>query len=597
MAETPDETPDWIHRFTAPSIGFPDWDDASPEQMALVGNQSGAWQAWAHDRTDGSWRQASAEPVGVESVWMLPDGRIAWWQDTTGDERGALVAVGFAGGRPDRVFPDVPDGWLMGLSFEAGRTAIGVEVEGSYRIFVVDPDAMTRPLATLRAASGVGNLETGGGGLSADGSLVCIYHGEHGDILHSAMRVLDTETGAVVGDLEDEGHHLVPAAWSPVPGDRRLAFTSERAAFERPAIWDLASGERRDLAVALPGAVFPLQWWPDASALLVRHEFEGRGQLLRLDIATGETTPLTDLLGDIERARLRPDGTVWFRVSDAVHPARIVDGDGEIVIAITTPDGSAPAGTAYESRFAYNPQGDRIHMFAVTPQGDGPFPTVLNIHGGPEWHERDRFDPETQAFVDAGYAVALVNYRGSTGYGVAFREALIGRVCLTESEDILACLDALIADGTTDPTHVYWSGWSWGGCLACFHAGAHPDRFRAIFAGIPAGDFVAAHWASAPELQAWDDAVYGGSPDEAPDAYKQSDPMTYVDAVTAPMLIIAGEHDPRCPIEGVTPWVDAVQAHGGTVEVHTYDAGHHTNTMSDRVTHMRWVLDFFDRHR
>ena len=65
-----------------------------------------------------------------------------------------------------------------------------------------------------------------------------------------------------------------------------------------------------------------------------------------------------------------------------------------------------------------------------TPDGDGPFPTVLNIHGGPEWHERDRFDPETQAFVDAGYAVAIVNYRGSTGYGVAFREALIGRVCL-----------------------------------------------------------------------------------------------------------------------------------------------------------------------
>ena len=124
-------------------------------------------------------------------------------------------------------------------------------------------------------------------------------------------------------------------------------------------------------------------------------------------------------------------------------------------------------------------------MFVVVPDGDGPFPTVLNIHGGPEWHERDRFDPETQAFVDAGYAVGIVNYRGSTGYGVAFREALIGRVCLTESEDILACLDALVADGTTDPAHVYWNGWSWGGCLACFHAGAHPDRFRAIFAGIP----------------------------------------------------------------------------------------------------------------
>src|SRR5205823_9722584 len=57
-------------------------------------------------------------------------------------------------------------------------------------------------------------------------------------------------------------------------------------------------------------------------------------------------------------------------------------------------------------------------------------------------------------------------------------------------------------------------GWSWGGCLACFNAGVHPDRWRAIFAGIPSGDFVAAHHACAPELQAWDDAVYGGSPEE-----------------------------------------------------------------------------------
>ena len=85
-------------------------------------------------------------------------------------------------------------------------------------------------------------------------------------------------------------------------------------------------------------------------------------------------------------------------------------------------------------------------------------------------------------------------------------------MCFTETEDILACVDALVADGTTDPDRVYWSGWSWGGCLACFNAGVHPDRWRAIFAGIPAGDFVAAHRASAPELQAWDDAVYGGTP-------------------------------------------------------------------------------------
>jgi dipeptidyl aminopeptidase/acylaminoacyl peptidase len=236
-------------------------------------------------------------------------------------------------------------------------------------------------------------------------------------------------------------------------------------------------------------------------------------------------------------------------------------------------------------------------MFLATPNGEGPFPTVCNIHGGPEWHERDRFDTETQAFVDNGYAVAVINYRGSTGYGIEFREALLGNPCFTETEDILACVDQLVADGITDPDRVFWNGWSWGGCLACFNAGTQPDRWRAIFAGIPAGDFVAAHWASAPELQAWDEAVYGGDPDQVPDAYARSDPMTYVDAVRAPILVIAGEADPRCPIEGVTPWVDALTARNHPVEVELYPEGHHTNSMEGQVHHMQLVLDFFDRYR
>ena len=354
---------------------------------------------------------------------------------------------------------------------------------------------------------------------------------------------------------------------------------------------------RSEIAVELPGAVFPMQWWPDGSGLLARHEFEGRAQLLRLDPATGASTALTGLVGDIDAARIRPDGDVWYRVSDAVRPARILDVAGASVV--TAPGDLAPAGRAYESRFAINPRGDRIHMFVVTPDGDGPFPTVLNIHGGPEWHERDRFDPETQAFVDAGYAVGDRELprvdglrrrvpRGAHRPGLPHRirgHPGVSRRARSPTEPPI-------------PAHVYWSGWSWGGCLACFHAGAHPDRFRAIFAGIPAGDFIAAHWASAPELQAWDDAVYRGSPDEAPDSYRQSDPMTYVDAVTAPVLVIAGEHDPRCPIEGITP-VGRRRSRARAAPSRCTPTTRDTTPTRwpIRCTHMQWVLDFFARHR
>jgi dipeptidyl aminopeptidase/acylaminoacyl peptidase len=582
--------PAWIRRFTATDLGFPAWAPDRPERLAIVSNRGGSSQVWTHDLADASWRQVSADPVGVEIAWMLPDGRPAWFQDDTGAERGRLVAAPFEGGGDTPVFAELPDGWLMGLSFAGGRSAIGLEIDGVYRVFVIDADGETRELATFKRAAGVGgNWMRTIGGLSSDGKLLCVVHGEHGDILHNAMRVLDADTGAVVADLEDPGRNLESAVWTP---DHQVIFTSSLGAYERPAIWDPRSGERRDIAIELPGAVFPVDRFEDGS-LLARHEFEAAGQMLRVRL-DGSFDALTSLHGDIEDAAVRPDGEVWFRYSDPQTPPETRDARGEVVVV--RPDPAPPPGSPYQSRFATNPVGDRIQMLVVTPPGAGPFKTVVDIHGGPDWHERNRYDPEVQAFVEHGYAVAVINYRGSTGYGIAFREALIGRVCLTESEDILACLDALIADGTTDRDQVYWNGWSWGGCLACFHAGAHPDRFRAIFAGIPAGDFIAAHWASAPELQAWDDAAYRGSPDEVPESYRQSDPMTYVDAVTAPVLIIAGEHDPRCPMEGITPWVDAVRSHGGEVELRTYGAGHHANDSADKVQHMRYVLDFFAAH-
>src|SRR4051812_10941160 len=124
------ETPAWVRRFTATIITFPKWTPAEPDRLAVVTNRSGSSQVWAVDLRDGSWRQVSDEPVGVETAWVLPDGRIAWWRDTTGDERGALVAAPFGGGEAAGGFPRLADGWVMGVSFEAGRGAGSVRGGG-----------------------------------------------------------------------------------------------------------------------------------------------------------------------------------------------------------------------------------------------------------------------------------------------------------------------------------------------------------------------------------------------------------------------------------------------------------------------------------
>ncbi len=319
-----DTVPAWQRRFTATSLGFPTWSPGRSDLLALITNRSDSWEVWTHDLRDGSWRQVSDEPIGVEEALALPDGRIAWWRDTTGGERGRLVAVSGDDAPPRAVFPDLPEGWPMGLSFAGERAAAGLEIDGEYRIYVLEPGQPPRLLATFAHPAGVGrSYPMGTGGLSADGSILCIHHAEHGDILHYALRALDPVTGEQLGELVDAGRNLDPGVWSPVLGDQRLAFTSELGAFERPALWDPVEGERKDIDVDLPGAVVPLDWWPDGSSLLVVHEFEGLGQLYRLDPGTGAVELVADPRGDIDDARVRPDGEVWLRASDSVHPPRI----------------------------------------------------------------------------------------------------------------------------------------------------------------------------------------------------------------------------------------------------------------------------------
>lgn len=587
--------PAWQLRFTAPQVGFPAWSRDAPDRLAFLSNESGSWQVWAIDLATGDRRRVSDEPVGVETLLVAPDGRIVWWRDDTGDERGRWMVTPYDGGDAAPLVPGIAEGWAAGISFAEEAIALAVVTDEAYRAIVVRSGEAPRILRSSTHPMGVGRLDPPGtGGISSDGGLVCLRHSDDGDILHQGLRVHDAQDGSITAELADLGSNLDPVAWSPVPGDDRLLLMSELGSFERPAVWEPGADTRRDLPIDLPGAAIPVGWWPDGSAILVRHEFEGAFGLYRVVLESGETSLVAEPHGEILDAAVRPDGDVWYLTSDSAHPARTVNADGEEMLA--PPGQRAPAGRPFRSFWFENPDRRRIQAFVATPPGDGPHPTVMSVHGGPEWHDRDAFDPETQALVDAGFAVALVNYRGSTGYGVAFRRALIGNPWFPETEDVISGLDALIAEGITDPDRVGFAGWSWGGCLACLNEGLHPDRWKAVFAGIPAGDMVAAHYASMPEIQAYDVAMYGGTPDEVPELYAERNPMTYVDRAIAPVLVIAGEQDPRCPIEGITPWVDALRSRGVSVDVHLYPEGHHANAVTQRVHHMELILNFFRRY-
>jgi dipeptidyl aminopeptidase/acylaminoacyl peptidase len=220
----------------------------------------------------------------------------------------------------------------------------------------------------------------------------------------------------------------------------------------------------------------------------------------------------------------------------------------------------------------------------------------MEVHGGPTWLYQDTWMPTVQAFVDSGFAVAMPNYRGSTGYGTEWRDALIGDPGFPETEDVVAGLDDLIARGVTDPARVVVRGDSWGGYITLLCAGLHPDRWAAAVAGVPVADYIAAYEDEAPSLQMMDRGLFGGGPDEFRAMYEERSPITYVDRVSAPLLILAGENDSRCPIRQIDNYAEALRARGGEVEMYRYTTGHSSFVVEERVRQTRAQLEFVARH-
>jgi dipeptidyl aminopeptidase/acylaminoacyl peptidase len=238
--------------------------------------------------------------------------------------------------------------------------------------------------------------------------------------------------------------------------------------------------------------------------------------------------------------------------------------------------------------------GGRVHALVARPADapEGPLPTVFSIHGGPHASDEDRFSAYRAAWLDAGFAVVEVNYRGSTGYGSAWRDAIEGRPGLTELEDIAAVYDWAVADGLADPARTVVEGASWGGYLTLLALGTQPDRWAAGVAIVPVADYVAAYEDEMEPLRDFDRALFGGSPDDVPDRYRDSSPLTYVDKVRVPVLVMAGENDPRCPIRQIDNYLDQLSARDAPHSVYRYDAGHGSLVVAELIKQVGMAIHF-----
>ena len=591
---TDSHTPRWEARFRAANLTLPEWARDAPSRCLYTSNASGVWEVYVWDRDTGEHRRVTNRPNGTTDATLDPAGGYVWWfADTDGDEFGVWRRQPFAGDHTDAAdaVPGLGPAYPAGL--ELGRDVVvlgrsGGEDGGGSTIHAIADGTPTLLYAHEQDA--------GVGALSADETLVAISHSEHGDSLHPDLRVLRRADGSAVADLADgpgRGVHAVD--FSPVPGDNRLLVNHERRGRPELLLWDPVGGVETELDIPLPGDLSG-DWFPDGTALLVAAEHQARTMLHRLDLETRELSPVDTPPGMIDGATARPDGTVEYRWSSASTPPQVRT-TGATEPLLVPPGPVAPPSVEVNDSWVDGP-GGRIHVLWATPPetGGAPHATIFYIHGGPHWLDADVFMASRAAWLDAGYAVVHVNYRGSTGYGTAWRDAINGRPGLTELEDIAAVHDWAIGQGIADPARTVLAGRSWGGYLTLLGLGIQPERWAAGVAGVPVADYLAAYEDEMEPLQALDRVLFGGSPEEKPEAYRASSPITYAEQVRAPVLVTAGRNDPRCPIRQIDNYLDRLRELGKDAEEYRYDAGHGSMVIDEVVREMAAELDFVRRH-
>jgi dipeptidyl aminopeptidase/acylaminoacyl peptidase len=190
----------------------------------------------------------------------------------------------------------------------------------------------------------------------------------------------------------------------------------------------------------------------------------------------------------------------------------------------------------------------------------------------------------------------MVNYRGSSGYGKEWRDAIVGKPGVKEIEDIAAVRQAVIDQGVADPLRVVLSGGSWGGYLTLLGIGAQPDLWTLGLAGVPLAD-LAAHYPDQSEpLKAYWRSLFGGTPDEIADVLKEISPIEHVTKVKAPVMILAGDNDPRCPLPQVLNYVKRLEELGLDHELYRYDAGHGSYVVEEQIRQIEKQLEFCADH-
>jgi dipeptidyl aminopeptidase/acylaminoacyl peptidase len=241
------------------------------------------------------------------------------------------------------------------------------------------------------------------------------------------------------------------------------------------------------------------------------------------------------------------------------------------------------------------PDGTTIEGLLRRPAGEGPFPTVLWVHGGPV-AAVGRYGPTVLAAIqaEAGYATLHPNPRGSTGRGRAFAAAVVGDMGGVDAQDLLAGVEWLVAEGITDPSRIAVAGVSYGGYMAALLP-ARSDRFAAAIVSSPLTDVVAAYYASS--LTAFVRDYIGGHPATDTARYVERSPVFAGQRLRTPTLITNGARDRATPMGQAVELFRALREQGTDAELVIYPTeGHGFSDVAARGDWIGRMLAWLERY-
>lgn len=547
-------------------------------------------------------------------IWVLPAaggdahpltelpggaGTPIWAPDSTRIAFSARVPAAGRHGTDENVSPDKePPRRITGLQYR--RDNIGFLVENHEQLFVVGIDGGDPVQLTTEACDSSGVTWSPDGGTLA---FISARNPNDATLLNDAFtmrqdgtalrRVTDTSLDISQVRFTADGGALLLVACDYGPGGSDWV-AAQSGLF---TVSVTTGGSPRRLTDAEGMSIADIEMVVIGDRALVASERRGAVDLLAVPV-TGDAAPSVLSAGRrvITGFDVSGDTTV-VSFSDPTSCGELGVLDGTDLVRLTDFGAALRSKTTVFEQIELTtdaPDGQPLHGFLVVPDGDGPHPVLLMIHGGPFTQYSWSVFDEAQVYAGAGYAVVYTNPRGSSGYGQAYGRHIIGDVGERSSADLLAMLDVALERADLDASRVGVLGGSHGGFMTSWLVG-HTERFKAAVSER-AVNAIDSFIGSSDIGWGFADALYG------PDLQRQHEqsPLTYADRITTPLLIVHSEQDWRCPLEQAQRLYVALKKRGATVELLLFPGEGHELSRSGRPSHrvarFDAILSWFGEH-